>query len=119
MLAALLFAAAAGHPNSVSRTHIEVEGARARVEVAAQALTLIEELGGDADGDLLLDEGELAAQRPALEAYLREHLLFFAGAQLNELQDGQLYLVLQETVHGDLDGDGDVLDSVLHVVLPP
>ncbi len=79
LLPALLLAAAAGHPNSISRTHIEVEGARARVELAVQALTLIEELGGDADGDLLLDEGELAAQRPALEAYVPEHLSLFAG----------------------------------------
>jgi len=80
MLAALLLAcAAAGHPNSISRSRIEVDGARARVELAVQALTLIEEQGGDADGDLLLDDGELAAARPGIETYVLDHLALYTG----------------------------------------
>lgn len=82
MLTALLALAAASlHPNSMSRTRIEVEGPRARVELAVQALTLIEELGLDADRDLFLDEEELAAARPALESYVLKHLsLYTEGA---------------------------------------
>jgi hypothetical protein len=68
----------------------------------------------DLDHDGALDDEVLAAFHVP-----GRRLLLFAGAQLNTLEDGRLFLALQETVHGDLDGDGDALDSVLHLVLPP
>lgn len=43
-------------------------------------------------------------------------LAFFAGAALNLLEHGRLALTLAESFHGDLNGDGDALDSVLHFV---
>ena len=64
-------ALAAAHPESLSRTQIRVEGARAEVEIRFQALSLIEvrpELDRTRDG--FLDQGELAAARAEVEAYL-------------------------------------------------
>ncbi|HEX6883606.1 MAG TPA: HupE/UreJ family protein [Planctomycetota bacterium] len=63
--------AGAAHPDSLSHTRIVVAGARATVELRCEALSLIEfrpELDRSRDG--LLDEGELAAGRAAIEAYL-------------------------------------------------
>jgi hypothetical protein len=67
--------AAAGHPSSLSRTQIRVDGARAAVELRFQALSLLEtrpELERVRDG--FLDAEELAAGRAEIEAYLLAHL---------------------------------------------
>ncbi len=71
----LLLFATGTHPESLSRTRIRVEGARAEVELRFQALSLIEvrpELDLSRDG--YLDEQELAAARTEVEAYLRASL---------------------------------------------
>jgi hydrogenase/urease accessory protein HupE len=62
---------AGAHPESLSRTRIRVAGAEVEVEIRFQALSLIEvrpELDPSRDG--FLDEGELAAARAEVEAYL-------------------------------------------------
>jgi hypothetical protein len=79
MLLALLLTALAAHPNSISRSRIEVRGAEAEVELLVQAETVVEELGGDQDGDLAYDEAEFAELRPALERYVRERFLLYHG----------------------------------------
>ena len=71
----LLLAAAGAHPNSLSRTQIRVDGARATAEVGFQALSLVEvlpELDRVRDGNL--DADELAAARAEIESYLLAHL---------------------------------------------
>jgi HupE/UreJ protein len=62
---------AGAHPDSLSRTQVRVEGARASVELRFQALSLIEgrpEL--DRNRDTWLDAEELAAARAEIEGYL-------------------------------------------------
>jgi hydrogenase/urease accessory protein HupE len=74
---ALLLAAAAAHPNSLSRTQIRVEGAAVTVEFGFQALSLIEvlpELERVRDG--FLDAEECVAARAQVEFYLLERLRF-------------------------------------------
>jgi len=65
----LLFTAP--HPDSVSRSLVTVDGARATVELRFQSLSLIEVLPViDLDGDGLLSVSEVGAGRGAIEAYL-------------------------------------------------
>jgi hypothetical protein len=78
-LALALLVCGASHPNSISRSRIVVDGAQAAIELSIQAQTVIEELGGDADGDLELSRAELAALGPALAAYVLQELELLAG----------------------------------------
>jgi len=89
MLTHLLIALCVSHPNSFSTSLIEVRGDMVRVELVAQALTFIEELGLDADGDLLLDADEFERARPQLEAYVLEKLsVRSAGVALSGRVEG-------------------------------
>jgi len=75
---------AGAHPESLSRTQIRVEGARAEVEIRFQALSLIEvrpELDRSRDG--FLGEGELAAARDQVEQYL------LGSLRLSSVEEGR------------------------------
>jgi hydrogenase/urease accessory protein HupE len=89
---ALVLAAAGAHPESLSRTQIRIEGARAEVEIRFQALSLIEvrpEL--DRTRDALLDQEELAAARAEIEAYFLAALrLLDVEGEREELLAGRL-----------------------------
>ncbi|MEM7309877.1 MAG: hypothetical protein AAF682_24585 [Planctomycetota bacterium] len=78
-LLAGLLALTVAHPNSISSSHITVEGASVRIELSFQTLTLIEELPVDDDGDLLLDDDELERHRATIESYVLEHLVLRSG----------------------------------------
>ena len=78
--ACLLAAVLAPHPGSLSRSELLVSDQDVRHGFRFQALTLIETLELDLDGNLLLDETELEQGRPELESYLTEHYRFFTGS---------------------------------------
>ncbi len=100
--ACLLAAVLASHPGSLSRSEVVVTDTDVLHGFRFQALTLIETLELDLDGNLLIDERELEQGRPELEAYLAEHYLFFpdtgdaplAGeiARFDLLLEGQEFL---------------------------
>ncbi|MBK7875998.1 MAG: HupE/UreJ family protein [Planctomycetes bacterium] len=79
MLAVLLAALLAVHPNSVSSSRVTVDGARVALELRCQVRTLVEalpELDRDDDGELR--PSELDAGRSSIEAYVREHYVVHA-----------------------------------------
>jgi hydrogenase/urease accessory protein HupE len=91
--------AASGHPESLSKSEIRIDGARASVALRFQALSLIEvrpEL--DANRDTQLDAGELAAGREAIEGYLLAgfRLLALEGEREAPLAGRLLEIVAQD-----------------------
>jgi len=73
-LVALLLGGLA-HPESLSTTHIRVEGTRATAELSFQALSLIEVLPDlDTKPDGMLDAEECSAGRRRIDGYLLERL---------------------------------------------
>jgi len=81
MLTVVLAAAlAAAHPDSLSRTQVELADREARVLVRFQALSLIEVLPElDADRDRMLDAGELATGEEAIARYFTGAWRLFQG----------------------------------------
>jgi len=59
------------HDNSTSSSHVEVEGARVRLELQCQVRSVLEALALDTDRDGRLSGEEVEAGRDALTAYLR------------------------------------------------
>lgn len=97
---------AAPHPDSVSRSLVTVDGARATVDLRFQTLSLIEVLPGiDRDGDGLLTQAELEAGRGAIEGYfLSVYQLRLAGPDSGPLAGRLGALELQaESELGPLD----------------
>ncbi|MBK7644586.1 MAG: HupE/UreJ family protein [Planctomycetes bacterium] len=90
MLLALLLALAA-HPDSVSSTHIEVSGARARLQLRSEERTFLEALPVDRDGDGRLDAAELRAGAWTLADYAasRYHLAPLVAGQPREWLEGR------------------------------
>ena len=97
-LAAAAISTSGAHPESLSRTQIRVEGARAEVEVRFQALSLIEvkpELDRTREG--WLDETELAGARAEIEAYLLASLrLMSVEGQSEQALSGSLVSLVPE-----------------------
>jgi hypothetical protein len=95
-----LLALATGlHPESQSHSRVVVDGARVEVELRFQSLSLIEfhpELDRSRDG--VLDEGELAAGREAIAAYLLGGYRLFRPTDGGEepLRDELVSLVPQD-----------------------
>jgi hydrogenase/urease accessory protein HupE len=71
-LAAACAASALAHEVSRSSSRIDVDGARAAVEIQCQARSLAEALPIDLDLDGAIDTGELERGRGQVERYLRE-----------------------------------------------
>ena len=67
------------HPGSISGSRISVDGSAVQHRLRFQALTLVEELPVDTNGDLLLDEAEFAAAKGRIETYLLDHYRIFEG----------------------------------------
>ncbi len=101
--AGLLFAGSPGsailHPDSLSRTRIEIVENHATVGISFQSLSLIEVLDGiDVDTNLELSQGELDAAHEEIESYLVERLRFVlsvpakddASASKAEVLEGHL-----------------------------
>src|SRR5262245_2668472 len=81
LLLLLLPVASSGpHPDSSSTSSVVVDGAHVAVAIRCQTRSLLEALPIDRDLDGRLDDGELAAARPALVAYLAAHCRMFADA---------------------------------------
>lgn len=72
--AMLALAAAAAHPDSLSSSRVLVEGARVRVELRCQVLSLEEVLGSfDADADDFVSASEVEAQASRVADYILRH----------------------------------------------
>jgi len=85
VLLALVLGVPSTHPDSLSRSTVRVEGARATVELRFQALSLLEVLPAvDRSEDGWLDAGELEAARDVLEDYLLEHFRLAAVSDEGE-----------------------------------
>jgi len=82
LLALLLAAAPPLHPNSLSSSKVSVRGPHVTVEVRGQAQSVLEVVGpaADADGDALLSQPELDAQRGGLGDYLLQHFRLRVGS---------------------------------------
>jgi hypothetical protein len=73
--------AAALHPDSISQSRVEVDGARATLELRCQIVSLLEVLPAlDADGDGAVTELEVATARDAIMAYVGEHYRLVTGS---------------------------------------
>jgi hypothetical protein len=99
---AIFLAGLGVHPESLSHSRVRVEGARASLELRFQALSLIEvrpELDRTRDG--YLDEGEVAAAREEIGAYLLQvfRLLRVAGEREEPLA-GKLVALVPEDPAG-------------------
>lgn len=78
---ALLLAAPAAHPNSISSSRVEIEGALVRHELLLDPLSILEVLPGiDADGDGRIGEGELERSAAQIAEYVGRHYRFFLVA---------------------------------------
>ncbi|MAB80417.1 MAG: hypothetical protein CMJ89_13775 [Planctomycetes bacterium] len=65
------------HPDSLSRTRIEIDGGKATVHVSFQALSLIEAIGAlDVDDNLELSPEEVESGRESIGSYFVERLRF-------------------------------------------
>jgi hypothetical protein len=73
--------ASALHPDSISQSRLEVDGARATLELRCQIVSLLEVLPAlDVDGDGAVTELELATSRDAIMAYVGEHYRLVTGS---------------------------------------
>lgn len=63
-------ASARSHPNSISSSRVTVDEQHVAVELSCQALSLMEVLPLDGDGDGRLSEAELSAGRSVIEGYV-------------------------------------------------
>jgi hypothetical protein len=73
--------AAALHPDSISQSRVEVDGARATLELRCQIVSLLEVLPAlDVDGDGAVTELEVATARDAIMAYVGEHYRLVTGS---------------------------------------
>jgi hypothetical protein len=61
------------HPDSRSSSRLVVAGERIELELSCQALSLVESVPLDADGDLWVSDAELEAARDALGRYMLAH----------------------------------------------
>lgn len=119
---ALLLAALAPHPNSVSSSRLVVDGAHVELRVRCQALTLLEAFpDADANADGELAQRDLDRSLDLLEGYVREHYslgidwsaasrdgtplaLHLTGAQLSSgaVRDGSAHETLVDlSIHFD------------------
>ena len=82
---AISLALALPHPGSLSRSEVKVVDAEVQLALRCQALTLLEELELDADGDLLLGPEEFTSSQERIEAYLLEHYRLYADGESTPL----------------------------------
>lgn len=68
------------HPESRSSSRIVVRGERVEVQVSCQAISLVEALSIDTDGDLRLSDAEFNAGRDAIASYVLAHYELSASA---------------------------------------
>lgn len=116
-LAVLASLAPARHPDSKSSSRIVVRGEQATVELALQALSLIESVPLDRDGDLVVTREELDATRGALERYLLDTYQLSARAEPFEPLRGALLRAELSDAPGAL-GEQRVVCG-LEFALPP
>jgi hydrogenase/urease accessory protein HupE len=97
--------ASMAHPGSISRSRLLVRGDSVRLELRCQALSVLEVLPADLDGNASLSADELAAVADRLGAYVSEHYRLTADGGGEPLQGrllpGELVgLVLDEPLVG-------------------
>jgi len=73
-------AAAPAHPSSISHSRVTVQGSFARLELRCQALSVLEVLPADADGDGRLEPDELGTIAEPLGRYVDEHYSLVADS---------------------------------------
>jgi hydrogenase/urease accessory protein HupE len=81
LLAVWLALLGGAHPDSRSSSRLVVQGERIELELACQALSLIESVPLDADNDLWVSEAELQAAREQLGSYLLAHYSLSASRE--------------------------------------
>ena len=73
-------AAAPAHPNSISHSRVTVQGSFARLELRCQALSVLEAIPADTDGDGRISPEELGAIADALGRYVDERYALLADS---------------------------------------
>jgi len=95
------------HPGSFSRSRVVVDGRELTHSLHVQALSVLETLPVDQDGDRLLDAEELRAGEEEIVWYLSQSYRFFPNDDLDSALRGKL-------VSFELRVDGDPADPTSH-----